>query len=222
MWLVNISMTASVRILFLTSTKLSSHADNLVWRVPLISARCSLRKPSARESHHQSEPETMTRRCHSHIAFRYKRLMLCKYKVSPIQARSSSHAGIVKVALYLASRPFRKRDDVRRRVPLRHAIAPADSSTFLRIFLSPFRYLPCRNESQNEFTKWSFEDRPTTRAQAFQLYVQLRFNSRAVRLRRRVWKADTTIEIRAINFHMRRARFTGVCDAGEFYDVALW
>lgn len=169
-------MTAS-GILFLTSTKLSSHADNLVWRVPLISARCSLRKPSARESHHQSEPETMTRRCHSHIAFRYKRLMLCKYKVSPIQARSSSHAGIVKVALYLASRPFRKRDDVRRRVPLRHTIAPANSSTFLRVSLSPFRYLPCRNESQNEFTKWSFEDRPTTREPGL-LYVQLRSNSR--------------------------------------------
>lgn len=62
----------------------------------------------------------MTRRCHSHIAFRYKRLMLCKYKVSPIQARSSSHAGIVKAALYLASRPFRKRDDVRRRRTYRY------------------------------------------------------------------------------------------------------
>ncbi|TGZ48137.1 Uncharacterized protein DBV15_04558 [Temnothorax longispinosus] len=32
-----------------------------------------------------------------------------------------------------------KRDDVRHRVPLRHAIAPTDSSTFLRVSLSPFR-----------------------------------------------------------------------------------
>ncbi|KYQ57471.1 hypothetical protein ALC60_03432 [Trachymyrmex zeteki] len=52
---------------------------------------------------------------------------------------------IVKAALYLVSRPFRKRDDVRHRVPLRHTITSTDSSTFLRVSLSPFRYLPCRN-----------------------------------------------------------------------------
>ena len=63
----------------------------------------------------------------------------------------------------MASRPFRKRDDVRHRVPLRHTITPTDSSTFLRVSLSPFRYQPCRNKSRNEFTNGPFEDRPTTR-----------------------------------------------------------
>lgn len=106
----------------------------------------------------------MTHQCHSHIAFCYKRLMLCKYiKSRPFKRDLLLTQEQLKAALYLASRPFRKRDDVRHRVPLRHTITPTDSSTFLRVSLSPFRYLPCRNESRNEFTNGPFEDRPTTR-----------------------------------------------------------
>lgn len=77
--------------------------------------------------------------CHSHVTYvssLYKRVNVnIKYRSF---RRNFSYARIAKLALYLISRPFRKKDNVRHRAyNVTTPILPTDSSTFLlHIFIS--------------------------------------------------------------------------------------